>query len=407
MGYPERVRFLPLIFALAFSVNAEDSPLRTYVADLDSTSVTLAWGTADGTTRNTIGKGAEGSGAAVVKIDGRTIPSSGSWTRIDGLNPDTAYPYTVAINGVAVTSAAIRTWPSKADTLTFFVIGDFGNGSKVQHQLAARMEEERLRLEKSNRHVRFVLSMGDNIYGKLASSGAQDRDWEKKFFLPYEKTLRSIPFKAVLGNHDGNESEKTADLAACLDNFFMPDRWYRFEYASFGEFIALDSTTNQPTGRPAPVYLAEGEQTKWLTTVLARPPLPWRIVFMHHPMFTAGPNHRPFMAAAQHWFLAMRTTGVQAVFAGHEHNLQFSEQNAETGNIQFIVSGAGGELRDSSVRKRMAANRIASWSNQNHFLTVTITGAKMTIDPIGIAPVKLIDPSGKAATSPVQIQSIR
>ena len=401
------MRFLLLVAASAFSFAAGDFPIRTYVAGLDSTSVTLAWGTADGAGRNTIGKGAEGSGEAIVKIDGRTIPSSASWTRIDGLKPDTEYPYSVTLNRVVVASAAIRTWPAKSSELTFFVIGDFGNGSKDQHALAARMEEERLRLEKSDRPVRFVLTTGDNIYGKLSASGAQDRDWEDKYFRPYARTLLAIPFKAVLGNHDGNESEKTADLAACLDNFFMPDRWYRFEYASFVEFIALDSTRNQPTGRTAPVFLAGGDQSKWLAATLAKPPLPWRLVAMHHPLFTAGPNHRPFAASVPHWFLAMRSAGVQAVFAGHEHNLQFSERNAETGNIQFVVSGAGGELRNNSVRKKMTANHIASWSNQYHFLVVHITGAQMAIEPIGIAPINLVDSTGKAATIPVTVPTNR
>lgn len=401
------MRFLLLFAASVFSPAAEDFPVRTYVADLDSSSVTLAWGTADGTVRNTIGRGAEGSGAAIVKIDGRTITVTGSWTRIDGLKPDTPYPYSVTLNNVVIASAAVRTWPSNSHTLTFFVIGDFGTGQKVQHALAARMEEERLRLEKSNRFVRFVLTTGDNIYGKFSSSGAQDRDWEDKYFRPYARTLLAIPFKAILGNHDGNESEKTADLATCLDNFFMPGRWYRFEYASFVEFIALDSTKNQPTGRPAPVFLADGEQSKWLAATLAKPPFPWRFAAMHHPLFTAGPNHRPFIEAVPHWFLAMRGAGVQTVFAGHEHNLQISERNDKTGNIQFIVSGAGAELRRDSVRKKMAANHIASWSNQNHFLVVNVLGTQMTIEPIGLGPINLLDASGKAAIVPVAVPSTR
>ena len=401
------MRSLLLLAALAISAAAENVPLRTYVAGLDADSVTLAWGTADGTVRNTIGKGAEGSGEAIVTIDGRTIPSSASWVRIDGLKPDTIYPYSVTLNRVVVASASIRTWPAKSDKLTFFVIGDFGNGSRDQHALAARMEEERLRLEKSGQPVRFVLTTGDNIYGKLSASGAQDRDWEDKYFRPYGRTLLAIPFKAVLGNHDGNESEKRADLAACLDNFFMPDRWYRFEYASFVEFIALDSTKNQPKGRAAPVFLPGGDQSKWLAATLAKPPLPWRIVALHHPLFTAGPNHPPFIDAVPHWFLALRSAGVQTVFSGHEHNLQFSERNAETGNIQFVVSGAGGELRDNSVRKKMAANHIASWSNRIHFLIVHITDKQMTIEPIGITPINLVDSTGKAATKPVTIPSNR
>lgn len=388
-------------------VIAEEFPFRAYVAALDSSSVTLAWGRADGKTRNTIGREAESPGQAVVRINGQSIPTKQSWLRVGNLKPDGVYPYSISLNGVDIAAGAIRTWPAKAETLTFFVIGDFGNGEKVQYAIAARMEEERLRREKSNQHVRFVFSMGDNIYGQLSASGAQDRDWERKFFAPYANTLRAIPFLAVLGNHDGNESERTADLEVCLDNFFMPDRWYRFEYASFVEFVALDSTRNSTSGRPAPVYLPDSPQSKWLAATLAKPAPPWRLAVIHHPMFTAGPNHEPFLSQAPHWFQALRDSGVQVVFSGHEHNLQFSERNDKTGRMQFVVSGAGGELRPSSVRRNMAQQQIASWSNQNHFLVVTISGNRMNIEPIGTAPIALLDSKGKAATQPVVVDSNR
>lgn len=400
----------PILLALALATLAaaqESYPFRTYVADIDAYSVTLAWGRANGTTRNTIGKGAPSDATAEIRIDGRTVPAKGSWAQVTGLKPDTPYPYTVRVAGEGEISGVVRTWPAKSNSLTFFVIGDFGTGEKVQYRLAARMEEERQRLENSGRPVRFVMSVGDNIYGKYSASGAQDRDWEKKYFAPYEKTLRAIPFKAVLGNHDGNQSERGGDLEACLDNFFMPYRWYRFEYAAFVEFLALDTTTNQPSGRPAPVYLSDTEQTRWLDTQLARPPLPWRLINMHNPLFTAGPNHDPFLPKAPHFLEAFRKSGVQAVFSGHEHNLQFSHRNQATGNIQFIISGAGGELRPSTVRKKMDDRQIAAWSNQNHFLVVTITGKQMAIDPVGIEPISLLDSAGKPATIPVRIQSNR
>lgn len=405
MTYAKSVRAILLLFVVA--VSAAEYPFRGYVADIDAESITLAWGRADGTARNSIGRGAAGNGNAVVRIDGRTLTIGAGWLRVAGLKPDTAYPYTVQVEGQGTVSGVARTWPAKATSLTFFVIGDFGTGEKVQYRLAARMEEERQRLEKSNRPVRFVLSVGDNIYGKLWASGAQDRDWEKKFFAPYAETLRAIPFKAILGNHDGNESEKTADLGVCLDNFFLPDRWYRFTYASFVEFIALDTTSNQQAGKAAPVYLADGAQSKWLGEVLAKPPLPWRLVAMHHPMFTAGPNHEPFLERGRHWFEAMRRANVEVVFSGHEHNLQFSERNEATGGMQFVVSGAGGELRPTKVQSEMAKAQIAAWSNQNHFLVVTITDREMTMEAVGYDPIRMQDAAGIVASKPIRFVSKR
>lgn len=407
LSYPVKVRFILLLAAWPLLHAATEPPLRCYVADLGAHAVTIAWGKASGTTRNTIGKGAESSGAAELQIDGKTLRTTASWLRVEGLRPDTVYSYSLKVGGAEVAAASVRTWPEKASSLTFFVLGDFGNGSRIQYAIAARMEAERVRREQAGQPVRFVVAGGDNIYGKLSSGGSADRDWERKFFAPYQKTLHAVPFKAVLGNHDGNESEATKDLAACLDNFFMPDRWYRFTFGDFAEFLALDSTKNQPEGRPAPVFLPDGEQSRWLETVLAERPLPWRIVIMHHPMFTAGPNHAPFLEAAPHWFAMMKRSGVQAVFAGHEHNLQVSERNEATGEIQFFVSGAGGELRASDVRKKMAPRHIALWSNQNHFLAVTVTDKEMVVEPIGIEPVQLRNPAGASVPGPVRFRSHR
>jgi hypothetical protein len=122
-------------------------------------------------------------------------------------------------------------------------------------------------------------------------------------------------------------------------------------------------------------------------------------------MFTGGPLHLPFLAKGKHWFDLFRLNGVQVVFSGHEHNFQLSERNSETGDIQFVVSGAGGELRRASILKQMGKRHIAAWSNQPHFLAVTIERDGMSIQPVGINPIHVVDPVGKLVTQPVRIKS--
>ena len=380
---------------------ALSQPHRVYVAALDESSFTLAWGKADGKLRNTIGYGATEVGNATLKVGTSTYNTALGWFRIAGLNPDTSYPYEVSLEGIRIGSGIIRTWPAQSRSLAFFVIGDWGNGSIAQYAIAARMEKERQKLDQAGVPVRFILSTGDNIY----SGGDEDRDWERKFFVPYAETLRAIPFYAVLGNHDGNESEKPGDLPTYLDNFFAPSgpmaRWYNFRYGGFAEFFALDSTTNQYPGTEASAFLATEEQSKWLDQNLSKPGPLWRIAFMHHPMFTAGPNHAPSLPKLSHWLQSFRSHGVSAVFAGHEHNFQFSERNSSTGNMQFIVSGAGGELRSSSVLSKMAARNIAAWSPQPHFLIVQIEGDSMTVQPIGVKAIQVRDSKAKPVKLPL------
>ncbi len=400
-----------LIVFLALSLLAYDSAAVTfdstgphvYVANVNSTSCTIAWGTTTGKAQNTIGFKADGIGPVTLQFGDSRFQTAAPWYRVDGLKPDTTYTYQLLRDGKTIGSGSVRTWPEQANKLTFIVIGDWGNASSAQFSLAGRLEQVRKNLENSDSPVRFVLSTGDNIYG----SGTADRDWGKRFFVPYASTLSAIPFYAVLGNHDGNESESASDLNTYLDNFFSPGgqmtRWYHFQYANYADFFALDSTTNQPIGKPTPAYLAQGEQSQWLAGQLKLPLTSWRFAFLHHPMFTAGPNHPPALPKLRHWFDLLSRNQFTAVFSGHEHNLQISERNDATGNITFLSSGAGGELRKSDIRKRMPERHIAAWSNQVHFLLVELNGAAMKVTPYALGDLRLLNPAGQPVAVPIEI----
>jgi hypothetical protein len=387
----------------------------TYVGALSDHSVLLAWGTADGT-GNTIGRDSRSHGPAVIEVAGRRLPESRrNWIEVDGLAPDTEYPYTVSVSGKLVGGSRFRTWPSHAKKLVFFVIGDYGNGSVAQKRVASAMEDEFTRRVNSDNPVRFVLTTGDNIYSSFnvrlyfIRSGAIDSDWKEKFFLPYEPLLKRVPFYATLGNHDGNETEVQADLGTYLDNFFFPEpgprRYYRFTYGELAEFYALDSTDNTETGPRRPQYLAGGEQDRWLRIQMEKPSsAPWRIAYFHHAPFTAGPFHPPSRVRLKSLLDSLQRGGAQVVFSGHEHNFQYSTVGPETGGILYVVSGAGGELRNGDVRAQMGIARIAGWSPQTHFLVVEVDGREMRITPRSASPIRVVDASGRTVRMPIVVQ---
>ena len=402
-------RFLRLFAFLFLPLVGSCGPgLTVYVGALSSNSVTLAWGTTDGK-GNTIGRDAEIGAEARVRVGDTESRTKKAWLTVGGLAPDSEYRYSVEVPGYAEVDGTIRTWPEKAASFVFFVIGDWGSGGPAQRYVAQLMEEQLTQLAAHGKPVRFILSTGDNIYGRPGNrgSGADDHDWEQRFFRPYANLLRRVPFYAVPGNHDGNESERRQDLTTYLDNFFFPSpkpvRWYRFEVAGLVEFIALDSTRNTLEGPPTPAFAPDGEESRWLTEQMERHSDLWRIAVMHHPMFTAGPDHPPFIRDAPHWLPLFQKGGVQVVFAGHEHNFQFSERDAETKGIQFVVSGAGGQLRSRSVLKKMKAAHIAGWANQNHFCVVEITRDQMTVTPIGGARFSVLGPRGDRLSTNLQI----
>jgi hypothetical protein len=383
-----------------------------YVGNVDSHSALLAWGTADGV--NTIGRSSPSRGEATVRIAGRTLLSRQNWLVVADLKPDTEYPYEISLGGQIIGRGNVRTWPESSNRLVFFAIGDWGNGGPGQYAIARAMWNEFERRASSNNPVRFIISLGDNIYGDVATflfgykhTGDEDVDWGTKFFEPYKPLLAQIPFYPVLGNHDGNETESRGDLTAYLDNFFFPGdkpaRWYNFRFANLAEFFALDTTRNTESGPPRAAYLESGAQFQWMRQVIPSSKLPWKIPYLHHPPFNAGPRHVANHGNLEHWMKLFEASGVKVAFSGHEHNLQFSEANERSGGIRYVVSGAGGELRAGDVRRSMRAQNIAGWAPQRHFMVVEIEGKIMRITPVGAEKINVRNPDGGSIPMPLTV----
>lgn len=406
---------LRVLLLLCFCLSSlQAQKVYTYVGELGPDFVVLAWGTTEGRTgQNTIGRGAPGLGKATVKVGPTTVETDKSWVRVSGLQADTNHNYEVFVNGKKVGGGSVRTWPQKTDKFTFFIIGDWGSGDSRQYRIADAMAKEFEKRWNQGEPVRFVLSLGDNLYSNsplfMRDTGKRDRDWEDKYFKPYESIIRSVPFYPVLGNHDGNESEDREDLTAYLDNFFFPGgepgRYYRFSFAGFADFFALDSSMNTEQGPVKPAYAKDNDQHRWLAKNLAESQVPWKIVYYHNPPFNSGPRHISAVNEQRHWLELMQRYGVQAAFNGHEHNFQVSDVNKETYGVRFVVSGAGGELRKGGVTKaNMEKTQILGWAPQNHFCVVEVDKKTMTITPLSDSPVIVKDRNFREMNREVTVQ---
>jgi hypothetical protein len=404
-----------LALTILWGASALGQTIYTYIGQITPASVLIAWGHANGVAgQNTIGRDSILLGAALVHIAGRTLPAQKNWILVRDLKPDTEYPYEIDIGGRRAGGGTVRTWPVHAARIAFMVLGDYGNGSAAQRAIGAAMWDEFRKRAESDNPVRFVLTVGDNIYADvnagyvIVGSGAQDRDWERKFFVPYRDLLQQIPFLPTVGNHDGNATESRGDLAAYLDNFFFPGnrpaRWYMFNCGGLADFFALDSTDNTEAGHPAPAFAPGGPQSQWLAGVLEGSRAPWKIPYFHHPPFNAGPGHGASYKVLRHWVELFRQNGVKVVFNGHEHNFQYSEDSETTGHVRYIVSGAGGELRAGNVMPNMSRAYIEGWAPTRHFLVVEIEGRSMRIIPMSTDRFVVRDASGKVLPMPLTVQ---
>lgn len=412
------VVIFPLALWLAFAVPGpatapSASDVFAYVGDTGPHHALVAWGNLRGG-GNTIGREARGLGPAVLTVGDKKVETTRAWAVVEGLAPDTAYEYKLSIGGTPTGSGRVRTWPEKADSCSFIVMGDFGNGSREQRELAKVIERVINERKGTQKEIRFILTTGDNIYSVipgvwLAGSGDEDADWGPRYFKPYRGIIASIPVYPTLGNHDGNESEKRADLTVYLDNFFFPGnrpaRWYTFNYGGFIDFFALDTTRNTERGPRAAVWLAGSEQHRWAESVMRASKAPWKLAYMHHPIFNAGPRHQEERnyERMSHFFSLFAETGVQAVFQGHEHNLQVSEANKRSRGARYFITGAGGELRDGDITSSLKEHNIEGFSPKRHFMVVDISGDSMDVMPVADGPIEVRRADGSTMSLPVKV----
>ena len=107
------------------------------------------------------------------------------------------------------------------------------------------------------------------------------------------------------------------DLTAYLDNFFfpahVPSRYYRFSYGGLADFFALDTTANSESGPPRNAFEKDGEQFAWLKTNISESRTPWKIPYMHHPPFNAGPRHPSSAKDLEHFIEVFKSSGVKGM----------------------------------------------------------------------------------------------
>jgi tartrate-resistant acid phosphatase type 5 len=377
-----------------------------------------------------IGHGAEPFGDAHVEVldaVGEVVAEASTadraWVWVEGLEPDTVYRYRIHVDGrewapgprwdwVPIASGGYDLGPDKAydlqfrtfpapDTATplvrFVAIGDYGVGIKSDSESSRRQRRIAEVLDELVRHhdVRFVLSLGDNIYqgeqGQVDDeSGGEDDDWYSSFFQPYRYVISRVPVFPAIGNHDTTDTEGSDDRAQMEDNFHVHERFrkqqdrasvgpglfYRFGYGRDLELVCMD--TSQDSEDPAyHRFFQVPDHKQWLEDALAVADPVWRIPFSHHPLFCAGPEHGNDHEMLETLLPLFERGGVRLVLAGHEHNFQVSEVDGRT----YVVSGAGGKLREE-VPEGFDGAHTTAWAAQAHLLLVEIDGDEARLTPI-------------------------
>lgn len=255
--------------------------------------------------------------------------------------------------------AAAVPLPNGRDSYKFAVHGDFGNGSKEQYDLGARMKtvHDGFKFE----HIFLV---GDNLYGS-----DRPQDYKTKFELPYKPLLDAgVKFYASLGNHDSREQKdyKLFNMGGKL--------YYAFSPKPDIKFFVLESTYPEP------------EQIKWLEDELKGSGSKWKIAVFHHPLYSSGGRHgsdTQLRAVLEPLFVKYN---VSVVMQGHDH---FYERTKPQQGITYFVVGSGGMLRRGNI-DRNSGLTAKGFDTDLAFLAAEIEGDTLTFNTIA-RPGTVID----------------
>ncbi len=212
---------------------------------------------------------------------------------------------------------------STASTVTFAVIGDYGQAGQPEQDVANLVKSWK---------PDFIITTGDNNYpgGSQATIDQNIGKYFHQYISAYKGNYGSgaslEEFFPSLGNHDW-----AVPGAKVYKNFFsLPGnkRYYDFYWGPI-ELFALDSDPHEPDG-----VTQNSIQARWLKAELAASTAKWKIVYFHHPPYSSGTIHgaSPWMR----WPFAQ--WGAIAVMSGHDHVYERLLIN----NIPYFVSGLGG-----------------------------------------------------------------
>ncbi len=354
-------------------------PHWVYTTNVSRTAATVVWTGTTGGSAACHASGGETVVAPAMRRDRGLLTA-----RVEGLRPDTRYACRIrGPDGRQVTRVSFRTAPAGDTPFLFTVVGDSGHGGAVAKAIARRIRAA---------HPAFLIHVGDFAYGHGSLEEMNER-----FFPPYRDTLRRVPLFPTPGNHDLlRRSVYRSLFAPAADGRPGDGLRYRFRWGP-AAFVSLDS----PDGAAGAPGLADD--------LVADGPAPWRIVFLHEPLYTAGRKRVvPGLRAALE--PVVEAAGVDLVLAGHQHFYERSEPSCEfvpSARVLHVTSGGGSGTQLDPVQPHPNFPRAIS---APHFLRVRVWPDRLEVRAVGadgqtidrVRRVRATDPGCRATGWPRQ-----
>lgn len=248
----------------------------------------------------------------------QTVPAKKAYlyrARLTGLKPATEYQYQVAPGGAGgpATVTTFRTFPDRAEAVTFIVYGDSRSYPERHRAVAINFMKHR---------PAFILHTGD-----LVRSGYYYEEWGPQFFEPLAGVAEHVAVMPAMGNHDGLPE----DLVRLFD---LPGgrTWYSFDCGPV-HVVVLDNEISTP------------EVLTWLDADLAASRAPWKVAMYHYPTFDlSGYSWDP---SPQGFLPVLERHGVDVIASGHSHIYERFRpliRRAGTPHLEPVTLPSGGRV---------------------------------------------------------------
>ena len=196
----------------------------------------------------------------------------------------------------------------------------------------------------------------------------------------------------VIGNHETYTLYGEGYYRYFGDRAHPPGGFYSFDLGSW-HLVALNtqlckgSTWTPELGQRAPITKSPAldrgcgpgtPEYEWLKKDLVTHPAACTLAFLHHPLFGSQPYPQGvFLYQLQPLYELLDTSGVDVVFAGHEHNYQrFAPMDAfgrlDPNGLRLFVVGTGGDTYGDLPMGPAAANREAAQDRSFGVLSMTL-----------------------------------
>lgn len=262
-----------------------------------------------------------------------------------------------------VETAPITQLKNYPEGFNFFVISDLGrNGIKAQKKIADQMAAKAEVISPE-----FIVSCGDNFQEDGVES-VEDPLWESEFEEVYKKPSLQLDWFPILGNHDykGN-SQAEIDYSKINPRWRMKSRYYTFVQqindSVSARFIFLDTTPlvekyHKKQGYQDVAKQDSARQIAWLKAVLANSKEQWKLVFGHHPIFTANTKQENNSESIRRIEPILEKYNVQFYICGHDRDLHHLKE--KSGKIDYMVSGADSKNQLAETSERSLFSKSAS-----------------------------------------------